>query len=72
MSSKTWTLVAAVLGSSIVFLDSAVLTVALPAIGRDLGAGVAALQWTLNASASAPICHLSELLSQELRAPEAE
>ena len=35
MTSKTWTLVAAVLGSSIVFLDSAVLTVALPAIGRE-------------------------------------
>ena len=35
MSSKTWTLLAAVLGSSIVFLDSAVLTVALPAIGRE-------------------------------------
>ncbi len=35
MSNKTWTLIAAVLGSSIVFLDSAVLTVALPAIGRE-------------------------------------
>ncbi len=35
MSSKNWTLVAAVLGSSIVFLDSAALTVALPAIGRE-------------------------------------
>jgi EmrB/QacA subfamily drug resistance transporter len=35
VSSKNWTLVAAVLGSSIVFLDSAVLTVALPAIGRE-------------------------------------
>ena len=35
MSSKTWTLIAAVLGSSIVFLDSAVLTVALPAIGNE-------------------------------------
>src|SRR3954471_17192625 len=35
MSQKTWTLVAAVLGSSIVFLDSAVLSVALPAIGRE-------------------------------------
>lgn len=32
---KRWTLVAAVLGSSIVFLDSAVLPVALPAIGRE-------------------------------------
>ena len=35
MSDKTWTLLAAVLGSSVVFLDSAVLTVALPAIGRE-------------------------------------
>jgi len=35
-TAKTWTLVAAVLGSSMVFLDSAVLGVALPAIGRDL------------------------------------
>lgn len=35
MIAKRWTLVAAVLGSSIVFLDSAVLTVALPAIGRE-------------------------------------
>lgn len=34
-SPKTWTLVAAVLGSSIVFLDSVVLSVALPAIGRE-------------------------------------
>ena len=32
-ADKRWTLIAAVLGSSIVFLDSAVLTVALPAIG---------------------------------------
>jgi EmrB/QacA subfamily drug resistance transporter len=35
MTSKTWTLLAAVLGSSVVFLDSAVLTVALPAIGKE-------------------------------------
>ncbi len=34
-TSKRWTLIAAVLGSSIVFLDSAVLPVALPAIGRE-------------------------------------
>lgn len=34
-ADKRWTLVAAVLGSSIVFLDSAVLPVALPAIGRE-------------------------------------
>src|SRR5215213_9503926 len=35
MSHKSWTLVAAVLGSGIVFLDSSVLPVALPAIGRE-------------------------------------
>ena len=34
-ASKRWTLIAAVLGSSIVFLDAAVLPVALPAIGRE-------------------------------------
>ena len=34
-TAKTWTLVAAVLGSSVVFLDSSVLTVALQAIGRE-------------------------------------
>jgi EmrB/QacA subfamily drug resistance transporter len=34
-TSKRWTLIVAVLGSSIVFLDSAVVTVALPAIGQE-------------------------------------
>lgn len=36
LTAKTWTLVAAVLGSGIVFLDSTVVNVALPAIGREL------------------------------------
>ncbi len=36
MTSKRWTLIAAVLGSGIVFLDSTVVNVALPRIGRDL------------------------------------
>jgi EmrB/QacA subfamily drug resistance transporter len=36
MSPKRWILVAAVLGSGIVFLDSTVVNVALPRIGRDL------------------------------------
>src|SRR5262249_17273782 len=31
-----------------VLLEATVVNVALPAIGRDLGAGVAGLQWTLN------------------------
>jgi EmrB/QacA subfamily drug resistance transporter len=34
--AKRWTLVAAILGSAVVFLDATVVTVALPAIGRDL------------------------------------
>ena len=33
---QRWTLIAAVLGSSIVFVDSSVVTVALPKIGREL------------------------------------
>src|SRR3954451_17601969 len=36
MTSKRWVLAAAVLGSGIVFLDSTVVNVALPKIGRDL------------------------------------
>src|SRR3979411_362196 len=36
MNAKRWILVAAVLGSGIVFLDSTVVNVALPRIGRDL------------------------------------
>lgn len=36
MTMKGWILVAAVLGSGIVFLDSTVVNVALPRIGRDL------------------------------------
>ncbi len=35
-TSKRWTLIAAVLGSSVVFLDSTVVNVALPRIGREL------------------------------------
>ncbi|HET8569398.1 MAG TPA: MFS transporter [Candidatus Limnocylindria bacterium] len=38
MSFKTWTLVATCLGSGIVFLDSTVVTVAMPRIGHDLPA----------------------------------
>src|SRR3989442_16021426 len=36
LSFKRWILLAAVLGSGIVFLDSTVVNVALPRIGRDL------------------------------------
>jgi hypothetical protein len=44
-----WVLAAAVLGSSIAFLDATVVNVALPAIGGDLDAGVAGLTWIVNA-----------------------
>ena len=43
-----WVLAVAVLGEAMVLLEATVVNVALPAIGRDLGGGVAALQWTLN------------------------
>jgi EmrB/QacA subfamily drug resistance transporter len=43
-----WVLAVAVLGEAMVLLEATVVNVALPAIGRDLGAGVAGLQWTLN------------------------
>ena len=35
-TQKRWILAAVILGSSIVFLDSTVVNVALPKIGRDL------------------------------------
>ncbi len=41
-------LAVAVLGSGIAFLDGTVVNVALPDIGRDLGASTSALQWILN------------------------
>ncbi|MFG3010125.1 MFS transporter [Streptomyces cinerochromogenes] len=44
-----WTLFTTVLGSSMAMLDSTVVNVALPRIGRDLDTDLAALQWTVNA-----------------------
>ena len=43
-----WILAVAVLGEAMVLLEATVVNVALPAISRDLGGGVAGLQWTLN------------------------
>ncbi|MCI4063193.1 MFS transporter [Micromonospora sp. R77] len=42
------TLLAAILASGMVFLDSTVVNVALPRLGAELGATVADLQWTVN------------------------
>ena len=44
-----WVLAVAVLGEAMTLLEATVVNVALPSIGRDLGASVAGLQWTLNA-----------------------
>src|SRR6202021_2030544 len=46
---KQVTLLAAVLGTSVVFLDATVTSVALPAIRGDLGGGLAGQQWVTNA-----------------------
>ena len=43
-----WTIAAAVLGSGAVFVEGSTVTVALPAIARDFGLGVAGLQWIVN------------------------
>jgi EmrB/QacA subfamily drug resistance transporter len=42
-------LAATILGSGMAQLDGTVVNVALPRIGKDLGAGLTALQWTVNA-----------------------
>jgi EmrB/QacA subfamily drug resistance transporter len=46
---KTFTLIATILGSTIVFLDATVVNVALPAISTDLDAGLADQQWVVEA-----------------------
>ena len=43
-----WVIVAAVLGSGVVFLDGTVVNVALPAVSADLDASVRGLQWMLD------------------------
>jgi EmrB/QacA subfamily drug resistance transporter len=46
---KRLTLAACILGSTIVFVDSTVVNVALPAIQDDLGGGLALQQWVVDA-----------------------
>jgi EmrB/QacA subfamily drug resistance transporter len=47
--TKRCALIAAILGSSVVFLDGTVVNVALPAIRDDLDTGLAAQQWIVEA-----------------------
>ncbi len=51
LSSATgrWLVLTTVLGSGMALLDSTVVNVALPRIGRDLDTDLAVLQWTVNA-----------------------
>ncbi|WP_141585549.1 MFS transporter [Actinomadura sp. WMMA1423] len=44
-----WVIAATVLGSAVASLDATVVGIALPAIGRDFGTGLAALQWIVTA-----------------------
>src|SRR6185369_10961647 len=48
-STGRWVLVASVLGSSLSFIDGAVVAVALPVVQRDLGASVSSAQWIVEA-----------------------
>jgi len=46
---KTWVLTAAVLGSTLAYIDESVVNVALPRIESDLHTSLAAMQWVINA-----------------------
>ena len=46
---KRLVLAATVLGSSLAFIDSSVVNIAMPAIQADLGVGTAQIQWVVNA-----------------------
>jgi EmrB/QacA subfamily drug resistance transporter len=48
-SAKPWILAATILGSSMAFIDGSVVSVALPALQRDLGTSVRGSQWVVNA-----------------------
>jgi EmrB/QacA subfamily drug resistance transporter len=46
---RRWILVGTILGSSMVFIDATVVNIALPPIQSDLGGGLAAQQWVVDA-----------------------
>ncbi len=48
-TQKNWTLVATILGSSLVFINGSTVNVALATLQRQLGATVADIQWVVNA-----------------------
>nr|WP_280156565.1 MFS transporter [Piscinibacter sp. XHJ-5] len=50
-AARRWTLVAAILGSSMAFVDGTVVNVALPALQRDLDASASQAQWIIESYA---------------------
>ena len=48
-NASRWTLIASILGSSMAFIDGSVVNVALHYITRDVGGGLAAQQWIVDA-----------------------
>jgi len=48
-ASKSWRLLTASLVSSLIMLDSNIVAVSLPAIGRSLGASFTDVQWVISA-----------------------
>src|SRR5712671_5222142 len=50
-SSRRWTLAAAIIGSSMSFIDATVVSVALPALQADLHATITEVQWVIEAYA---------------------
>jgi EmrB/QacA subfamily drug resistance transporter len=48
-SSEKWVLAATILGSSLAFIDGTVVNVALPTLQADLNAGLADVQWVIEA-----------------------
>jgi EmrB/QacA subfamily drug resistance transporter len=48
-AARRWTLLAAVLGSSLAFMDGTVVNVTLPAIQREFNASVSDVQWIMEA-----------------------
>lgn len=51
VASRRWTLVVAILGSSLAFIDGTVVNVALPAIQRAFGAATSEAQWVMESYA---------------------
>ena len=50
-AAENWVLAAAILGSSITFIDGTVVNVVLPVLQRELGASVDQVQWVVESYA---------------------